>query len=160
VTMTFERGPHAPFIRSLRVPRDESRRAIAGGWLRRRKAPLHSSDAARLAGISYKKLDHWCRLGLLRPGQNFLGSGSNREWPAEEVEVARRMGILTAAGLSLKTAHDVARSGHLRTELAPGVRLMLGPALSDACDRDDCEGCFPDEPADCGHGCHDDERGA
>ena len=36
--------------------------------------------------------------------------------------------------------------------------LVFGPALSDACDRDDCEGCFPAEPSDCGHGCHDDEH--
>ena len=34
---------------------------------------------------------------------------------------------------------------------------LLGPALSEPCEQGECEGCFPDEPGGCGHGCHDEE---
>lgn len=117
-------------------------------------------DVQDLTGLTFRQLDYAARLGYLKPERSWRGrgwgTGSPRLWPAVEVAVARTMGRLTALGLALETAHQIARSGESRTELAPGIWLELGPALSDPCDRGDCETC-PDGPGDCGCGHHDDE---
>ena len=118
---------------------------------------LSSTEVVAAAGISYKQLCHWIGLGHLTPLAG-VGSGHPREWPPEEVRVTCAMGRLVGAGLTPAMAAIVARNGWRRSQIGPGVWLELGPALSDACDRDDCEGCFPAEPSDCGHGCHDDEH--
>ena len=51
----------------------------------------NSPLAAETAGITYQQLDHWTRLGHLRPGGGW-GTGYARWWTDAEVEVARRMG--------------------------------------------------------------------
>ena len=73
-------------------------------------------------GVTYRQLDHWCRLGYLHP-EFSGGSGRNREWPAAELEVARRMGQLTAAGIAVAVAHDYARNRWPDGEIAPGIWL-------------------------------------
>ena len=74
-------------------------------------------------GATYRKIDYWCRIGCLHPVQYFPGSGSLRTWPPEEVEVARRMVELTAAGLTVEAAHHAARNdGRL-----PGGALRVVP---------------------------------
>ena len=118
------------------------------------EAPFRSPDAVRLAGITYRQLDYWTRQGWLCPGVNFQGSGSNREWPPGEIEIARRMGLLVAAGFRPEHAAALARPCEGRHQLAPGVWLEFGPALSDLCSGEDHGACFPDEPSDCGCECH------
>ena len=121
---------------------------------------ISSDEMTRYAGITYRRLDYFARQGLLhheplpagRPGHGF-----SRRWPRAEAAVARTIGRLTAAGIELEAAARIARAGESRAELAPGIWLELGPPLSEPCDRDDCGACFPDEPSDCGHGCHDEE---
>ena len=73
-------------------------------------------------GLTYRRLDYAVRHGLLKPGRvkrkkGNGGSGAPRIWPAAELEVARTMGRLTAAGLTLDTAHRIARSGEARAEM-------------------------------------------
>ena len=73
-------------------------------------------------GLTYRQLDYATRRGLLRPGhvqrkKRKGGSGSPRLWTAAELEVARTMGRLTAAGLTLDAAHRIARSGESRAEM-------------------------------------------
>jgi len=125
---------------------------------------LTGPQAARAAGISYRQLDFAVRAGLLNEVRHWrghrCGSGSPRLLTISEVRVARDAGRLVRAGLDLRAAHWIARSGESRTELAPGIWLELGPPLSESCGRGDCGGCFPEEPGGCGHGCHDDEVGA
>ena len=88
--------------------------------------PLGSADVIGQAGITYRQLDNWTGLGHLHPeGGN--GSGSSRTWPPGELEIARRMGILTAAGISLDLSAAFARDGWPDADLAPGVRLLISP---------------------------------
>jgi hypothetical protein len=118
---------------------------------------LGVTNTERELGITYRQLDFWCRLGLLHPLRG-VGTGNSREWTRAELEVARTMGHLVRAGAKPALAERIARSR--RCEIAPGTWLHLGPALSEPCGRGDCEGCFPEEPSDCGHGCHGPEGGA
>ena len=100
-------------------------------------APLHNpglnvcnTHIPDTLGITYRQLDHWCRLGLLHPGRQIpghQGSGSARTWTPAELEVARLMGQLTAAGLPPATAARVARAGGT-CEIAPGIRVELNTA--------------------------------
>lgn len=106
----------------------------------------------RELGITYRQLDWWVRLGLLRP-LHTGGSGNKREWTRAELEIARLMGQLVRAGMRPAAAERLARSR--RCELAPGTWLTLGPAPDDPCDRDDHGACFPDEPSGCGCPCHE-----
>jgi DNA-binding transcriptional MerR regulator len=88
-----------------------------------------SSDITSRAGITYRQLDFWARVGYLQPGRQWRGrhrgSGSNRVWPRSELAVAQVMKRLTTAGLPARTAHRVARSGEARTEIAPGVWIEV-----------------------------------
>jgi len=81
-----------------------------------------SETVARQCGITYRQLDHWTRNGYLRPvplgGEGRAepaesSSGHWRDWPAEELRIAREMGLLVKAGLTAEAACAVAR--HHRT---------------------------------------------
>lgn len=76
------------------------------------------------AGLSYRQLDHWTRVGYLRPSHPGRGSGSVRAFPRSELAVARVMLRLTAAGVTPDAAHRVARGG----QLAPGIHLHIEDA--------------------------------
>jgi hypothetical protein len=62
-------------------------------------------------GITYRQLDHWSRMGYLRPVRldrgKGEGSGSPRTWPPGELQIARLMGRLTAASAA-ETAYEQA----------------------------------------------------
>jgi len=60
-------------------------------------------------GISYRQLDYWTRIGLLRPIDPTPGSGVARTWPDAEVVVAHMIRRLLDAGLELRVAARVAR---------------------------------------------------
>jgi DNA-binding transcriptional MerR regulator len=83
---------------------------------------LHNTE--RELGITYRQCDHWVRLGLLKP-LHVGGSGSSREWTHAELDVARVMGRLVAAGLKPEPASRVARSPGRRCEIAPGVWIEV-----------------------------------
>jgi Bacterial RNA polymerase, alpha chain C terminal domain len=90
---------------------------------------LASTDVAREAGISFRQLDHWTRCGYLMPGREWRGrhwgSGSNRTWPAGEMEIARRMGRLTAAGILPRLAASFARNSWPKGEIMPGIAIEV-----------------------------------
>jgi hypothetical protein len=83
-----------------------------------------STHVTKCAGITYRKLDYWVRLGHLQPGGG-VGTGNDRWWPPAEIEIARRMGRLTAAGLPLELAASFAREGWPSGEIAPGITLEV-----------------------------------
>ncbi len=83
---------------------------------------LGVANTKRELGITYRQLDYWVRLGLLKP-LHLGGSGINREWTRAELEVARLMGRLVAAGLKPAVAEQLARSR--RSEIAPGVWIEV-----------------------------------
>jgi DNA-binding transcriptional MerR regulator len=85
---------------------------------------IGSTQAVREAGITYRQLDHWARLGYLRPVQAG-GSGNAREWTRAEVNIARLMGRLVRAGVAVETAALFARASQARSEIAPGVWLEV-----------------------------------
>lgn len=80
-------------------------------------------------GITYRQLDYWSRLGHLRPVRmergKGEGSGSPRVWPSAELQVARLMGRLTAAGIQPSLAAVVARKWPDAEEIAPGVFIQI-----------------------------------
>lgn len=86
-------------------------------------------------GPTYRQLDHWTRLGLLRTEHDVPGSGHPREWQRSELRVSRLMVRLLNAGLDLRRAHDVARStepaagtpvGGVQLEIGPGIWVLVG----------------------------------
>jgi hypothetical protein len=94
-----------------------------------RRAGLAADPAA--LGITYRQLDHWVRGGYLQPGRNWAGHakgpGSPRMWPPGELEIARRMGRLTAAGLPPALAARFARELWPGGEIAPGIWIEVEP---------------------------------
>lgn len=85
---------------------------------------LGVTNTERELGISYRQLDWWVRLGLLKP-LHLGGSGNAREWTRAELDVARLMGHLTRAGMKPALAERLARERCL--EIAPDVRLEVSP---------------------------------
>ncbi len=84
---------------------------------------LHSSkEAARLAGISYRQLDHWTRLGVVKPEQEASGSGTARRWSGRQVVELRVIAGLRKAGVSMQRIGRAV--GWLRRHL-PKVKTPL-----------------------------------
>ena len=76
-------------------------------------------DLLRASGATYRQLDYWCLKGFLVPTpQDKTGSGYAREWPPEEIEVARRMVKLVKLGFTPSGASIIARA-------EPGTELAL-----------------------------------
>lgn len=48
-----------------------------------------------LAGITYRQLDYWCRVGLLYPKRPARGSGSRRAFDRRGIQIAWALGQLT-----------------------------------------------------------------
>lgn len=73
-------------------------------------------------GLTYRQVDHWCRAAYLRPDQPDPGSGRRRTFPPGELEVARVMAALTAAGVSPGAAARAARNNGW---LTPNIRADI-----------------------------------
>ena len=53
-------------------------------------------DAARASGTSYRRLDYWSRLGILKASHGEArGSGSSRRWSTTDVFIAAVLGHLS-----------------------------------------------------------------
>lgn len=93
------------------------------------EAPLDTPAVIRLAGITYKQLDWWATCKYLKPDRQRPGalptSGNPRSWTPEELEIARRMGLLTAAKIPPSLAATFARNNWPRGEIAPGIVLEV-----------------------------------
>lgn len=46
---------------------------------------LSSTDVCQRAGITYRQLDYWARLGVVAPVVDCAGSGTQRRWDREQV---------------------------------------------------------------------------
>ena len=91
-------------------------------------ALIGSTDLTRKAGITYSRLEILARRGLIRPEWACGGPGYQRRWSPEAVPVARLAGRLAGAGLSLRAAEKVIRSGEFRCEIAPGIWIEVRDA--------------------------------
>lgn len=62
-------------------------------------AGLPSAEVCRRAGISYRQLDYWGRLGLVTIPPSTCGSGCPRRWPPETVERVCAIASLVRVGI-------------------------------------------------------------
>ena len=42
---------------------------------------LTSAEVCERTGLTYRRLDYWCRIGLITPVVEGRGQGSLRQWP-------------------------------------------------------------------------------
>ena len=107
------------------------RTRYADGW-------RSSTDLMAYAGLTYRQVDHWTRLGYLRPPEPTPGSGAQRMFSPHEARVAYVMGALVRGGVEPGAAALAARTALLgrrywRTVLDGGVQVRgslpeaLGP---------------------------------
>ncbi|MCC7076171.1 MAG: MerR family transcriptional regulator [Acidimicrobiia bacterium] len=67
------------------------------------KQSFGGPEAAKLAGISYRQLDHWARKGLVLPSvASASGSGSQRRYSYQDLVELKIIKSLREAGLSLQ----------------------------------------------------------
>jgi DNA-binding transcriptional MerR regulator len=88
-------------------------------------------DQVLKRGLTYRKLDHWARRGWLRPIHTG-GTGNNRVWPQNELQIADLMRRLTRAGLTPEAAAEAARAHHEGRPLVligPGIVLAIDTGL-------------------------------
>jgi len=89
-------------------------------------AEITSADlVAGIDGLTYRRLDFWCRQGYLRPNEKDPGSGKARTWTTDEAEVVRRMTTLVSAGMKPAAAGQLARLGAGEIDLGGGVLVRL-----------------------------------
>lgn len=74
--------------------------------------PLSAREVARLAGVSYRQLDYWIRVGLVVPEREAAGSGSQRSFTAGHVPAVRACATLVQIGVD----HEVIRQTVERIE--------------------------------------------
>lgn len=75
-----------------------------------------------MLGLTYRKLDWYCRKGWIRPDDPHPGSGTRRLFPPDEYEAAVWIARLVGAGVSPDAAASAARCGGW---LAAGVRVTV-----------------------------------
>jgi DNA-binding transcriptional MerR regulator len=81
----------------------------------------------RQAGISYRQLDHWVRMGWLIP-ETDLKEHKLRQWSEDEALIAAEMGRLTRAGMKPATAAELAR--RYVTEPTADGKYLIGIGVS------------------------------
>ena len=87
-----------------------------------------TADAAKLTGLSPRQLDHWDRLGFLRPSlQHAAGYGSSRRYSFADIVRLRVAGRLRSHGIGLAR---IRRCAEALERLDPsadlgGARLMV-----------------------------------
>ncbi len=103
------------------------------------KQAFGGPEAARVAGISYRQLDHWARKGLVEPSVVAAkGSGSQRLYSYEDLLELKVIKNLREAGLSLQRierAFSYIRE-HL-SEPASGLRIVSDGNKVYACRSND-----------------------
>lgn len=95
-----------------------------GGAVSDETAGLSTAEFAERAGISVRQAFYWAERDWLHPEGNG-GTGNPWSWPEAEIEIARRMGRLTAAGLPLEWCAQFARNSWPQGELAAGIKVVV-----------------------------------
>lgn len=90
-----------------------------------------TAEAARLAGLSPRQLDHWDRLGFLTPSlQRASGYGSSRRYSFTDLVRLRVAARLRASGVGLarirRCVEALKRLGEDETDLARARLLVIG----------------------------------
>jgi MerR HTH family regulatory protein len=91
------------------------------------EATFPSEETARLAGISYRQLDYWCREGALGPElQRPLGSGRRRRFTAQDLTALRAVRRASEAFAELMGREGRYGSVALYREIVAQVRAGAG----------------------------------
>lgn len=77
------------------------------------------------SGASRRQIHYWTERGFLKAYTENVGSGRAYTYPDEELLVCERMARLTAGGLAVAVAADVARTTMYFHEPAPGVYVLV-----------------------------------
>lgn len=85
---------------------------------------LSSTEMVNLAGMSYRQLDYWTRVGTLVPAVAAHGSGSVRGWAMQQVAIGRALVLLSDLGVRTTGLHALVAAVADDPGLA-GCRVVL-----------------------------------
>lgn len=104
-----------------------------------RRTVYSSPQACRLAGVSYRQLDYWVRVGLIEPSLGHArGSGTSRRWSVADIlglrvvselmergvghqAIRQAVSLLADAGSYLWVSGDAVATGSF-VDLVPALR--------------------------------------
>ncbi len=96
------------------------------------KQSFSGSQAAQIAGITYRQLDYWARTNLIRPSlSDAKGSGSRRIYEYRDLLELKVIKQLLDAGIKLESVRDVFNylRSHVDTEIAAAHIVISGKAV-------------------------------
>ena len=96
------------------------------------KQSFSGSQAAQIAGITYRQLDYWARTNLIRPSlTDAKGSGSRRIYEYRDLLELKVIKQLLDAGIKLESVREVFNylRSHVDTEIAAAHIVISGKAV-------------------------------
>ena len=96
------------------------------------KQSFSGSQAAQIAGITYRQLDYWARTNLIRPSlSDARGSGSRRSYEYRDLLELKVIKQLLDAGIKLESVREVFNylRSHVDTEIASAHIVISGKAV-------------------------------
>jgi DNA-binding transcriptional MerR regulator len=96
------------------------------------------TQAAQVAGITYRQLDYWARTNLVRPSlSDASGSGSRRRYSYRDLLELRVIKSLLDAGIKLESVREVFAylRNHVDTDIASAHIVIQGSTVL-LCDGD------------------------
>ncbi len=96
------------------------------------KQSFTGSQAAQIAGITYRQLDYWARTNLIRPSlSDAKGSGTRRSYEYRDLLELKVIKQLLDAGIKLESVRDVFNylRSHVDSEIAAAHIVISGKAV-------------------------------
>ena len=96
------------------------------------KQSFSGSQAAQIAGITYRQLDYWARTNLIRPSlSDAKGSGSRRSYEYRDLLELKVIKQLLDACIKLESVREVFNylRSHVDTEIAAAHIVISGKAV-------------------------------
>ena len=96
------------------------------------KQSFSGSQAAQIAGITYRQLDYWARTNLIRPSlSDAKGSGSRRSYEYRDLLELKVIKQLLDAGIKLESVREVFNylRSNVDTEIAAAHIVISGKAV-------------------------------
>ena len=93
---------------------------------------ISGSQAAQIAGITYRQLDYWARTNLIRPSlTDAKGSGSRRSYVYRDLLELKVIKQLLDAGIKLESVREVFNylRSHVDTDIAAAHIVISGKAV-------------------------------
>ena len=96
------------------------------------KQSFSGSQAAQIAGITYRQIDYWARTNLIRPSlSDAKGSGTRRSYEYRDLLELKVIKQLLDAGIKLESVREVFNylRSHVDTEIAAAHIVISGKAV-------------------------------